>query len=276
MPNLGVFHPQIVHFVIALLVVGVAFRVISLTKIARFTNPAAATLLVAGAVAAILAVSSGQRAHGAVERIPGAREAVEVHEEWGERTRDIFIVVGLIELAIIGIGRRNERGKLAMGLRAASALIGLVGVYAIYETGEHGGDLVYSYAGGVGTRSGDPADVQRLLVAGLYNEAMVARKEGDGARAASLIDQLATLKQGEPGIAFLRVQSMIEDRNQPRQALATLDSIAAAARPEDRFTTFRVQRLRADAYEKLGMPDSAKAINDALQQQMQQFRRGGG
>ena len=50
--------------------------------------------------------------------------------------------------------------------------------------------LVYAYAGGVGIRSGDPADVERLLLAGLYNEAQAERKAGrlnesaaaDGAR----------------------------------------------------------------------------------------------
>jgi hypothetical protein len=32
----------------------------------------------------------------------------------------------------------------------------------LYEAGEHGADLVYGYAGGVGTRYGDTADVTRL------------------------------------------------------------------------------------------------------------------
>ncbi len=271
--DIGVFHPQVVHFVIALLVVGVAFRWISLTPWARFTNPAAVTLIVAGTFAAVVAVSTGQRAHGAVERIPGAREAVEEHEEWGERTRNVFLVVALLEIAAVAgvtLGSRDPNDGSAMGvkaakaLRIASAVVGLIGIGALYEAGEHGGDLVYGYAGGVGTRSGDPADVQRLLVAGLYNEAMVAREAGRHEQAAGLIDQLARLRPEDPSTRFLQLQSLIEDRNQPRQALAALDSMAAAA-GEDRFARFRIQRLRADAYTRLGMDDSAKAITEALQ-----------
>ena len=76
MPNLGAFHPQIVHFVIGLLLVGVAMRIVSLTGRLKFTSPMATTLLLIGTVAAWAAVKSGTDAHGPVERIPGARAAV--------------------------------------------------------------------------------------------------------------------------------------------------------------------------------------------------------
>ncbi len=119
--SLAPLHPQIVHFVIALLFAGLVFRWISLTGRAAFTGPAAAALLLVGAAGAVLAVKSGTDAHGPVERVPGARAAVVEHEEWGERTRNIFLV--------------------------ASALVGLAGAFALYEAGEHGGELVYAYAG---------------------------------------------------------------------------------------------------------------------------------
>src|SRR2546427_6258941 len=99
MPNIGAYHPIIVHFAIALLVIGVIFRWISLTGRAPFTGPAAATLILAGAVAALLAVHSGTDAHGPVERIPGARNAVGEHGEWGQRTPNIFLILGWIRLS---------------------------------------------------------------------------------------------------------------------------------------------------------------------------------
>ena len=70
------YHPQFVHFTIALLVVGVVFRIISLIGRPAFVSPAAVSLLLAGTLAAALAVQSGVAAHGPVERIPGARQAV--------------------------------------------------------------------------------------------------------------------------------------------------------------------------------------------------------
>src|SRR3954465_9004765 len=98
MPNLAPFHPQIVHMVVGLLLVGVAFRIISLTPWFRFTNYAATTLLLAGAVATWLAVKSGTAAPGPVERIPGARALVQEHEEQGHTTRNIFLGVAAIEI----------------------------------------------------------------------------------------------------------------------------------------------------------------------------------
>src|SRR5256885_16016734 len=63
--SLAALHPQIVHFVIALLFVGVLFRCVSLTGRAPFTGPAARVLLLVGTGAAVLAVQSGTAAHRA-------------------------------------------------------------------------------------------------------------------------------------------------------------------------------------------------------------------
>src|SRR6266498_2238671 len=109
MPNLASWHPQIVHFAIVLLAVGVLFRWISLTGRAPFTGPAAAVLLIVGTVAAVLAVQSGTDAHGPVERVPGARAAVMEHEEWGERTRNIFLIVAALEIGAFLVARRAGR-----------------------------------------------------------------------------------------------------------------------------------------------------------------------
>src|SRR2546426_12629456 len=71
----------------------------------------------------------------------------------------------------------------------ASGVVGLMVAVSLYEAAEHGGDLVYGYAGGVGVRSGDPADVARLLVAGLYQQAMLDRRQG---KPADLFNETAT------------------------------------------------------------------------------------
>src|SRR5687767_2409187 len=101
MPNLAANHPQVVHFVIALLLVGVLFRVISLTGRLAFTKHAATVLLILGTIAGGVAVKSGVDAHGPAERIPGARDLVVEHEELGIKTRNVFYVVGGIELVAL-------------------------------------------------------------------------------------------------------------------------------------------------------------------------------
>src|ERR1041384_680094 len=141
MPNIAQFHPQIVHFVIALLIVGVAMRLVSLTGKFRFTIPAAFTLILIGTVAAWLAVKSGTDAHGPVERIPGARAAVMEHEEHGQLALKVFYVVALLEIVALAMAMRENLAKRAYWVYVASALVGLFGAFELYETGEHGGQL---------------------------------------------------------------------------------------------------------------------------------------
>jgi len=169
MPNLAAFHPPIVHFAIALLIMGAAFRWVSLSGRASFTGPAAAVLLLLGTAAAAAAVRSGTQAHGPVERIPGARQAVVEHEEAGEWARNVFLVVAFLEL--VALATRRRRLDVARGALWGSAIVCVFGVGALYKAGDRGGDLVYRYAGGVGTRFTDTSDVNRLYLAGLYQKA---------------------------------------------------------------------------------------------------------
>ena len=256
--TLAALHPQIVHFVIALLFMGVLLRCVSLTGKAAFTGPAAAVLLLVGTVAAVLAVQSGTAAHGPVERVPGARAAVMEHEEWGERTRNIFLVVAALEIAALAPAVSRWRRWVL----AASALVGLGGAVSLYEAADRGGDLVYAYAGGVGIRSGDPADVDRLLVAGLYHEAMLERKQGKPSEAAQLIGQLAQRYPDDTSVRLLAVESLIVDKQDGKAALAALKWFAPGS--DSRFLRFRVGLLRADAFAVAGMPDSARIVLQAM------------
>ena len=256
--SLAPLHPQIVHFVIALLFAGVVFRCIAVTGRAAFTRPAAAVLLLVGTLGAVLAAKSGTDAHGPVERVPGARAAVVEHEEWGERTRNIFLIVAALEIAALIPPAQRWR----KGVHLASALVGLAGAFSLYEAAEHGGELVYAYAGGVGIRSGNPDDVGRLLVAGLYHQAMLERKAGRPAEAAELIGQLAQRLPDDTSARLLTIESLIVDKKEGRAALAALASFPAA--PESRFLRFRVGILRADAFALAGMRDSAKATLEAM------------
>jgi uncharacterized membrane protein len=260
MPSLAAWHPQIVHFVVALLAVGVLFRWISLTGRAAFTGPAAAVLLLAGAAAALLAVHSGLDAHGPVERIPGARAAVVEHEEAGEWARDIFLLVAALEIAALIVARRSA--QVTKGLNVASALVGLLGAGAVYKAADRGGDLVYRYAGGVGTRSGDTADVSRLLLAGLYQAAQQARARHDSAGAAGLFAQLADRFPDDTTVRFLAIESLLRDKGDAKTALAVLSGLQV---PDDN-PRLRLRRdfLKVDAFLATGHADSARATLERL------------
>ena len=203
MPDIAIYHPQIVHFVIALLVIGVIFRVVSLTGRFRFTDHAATTLILIGTLAAWFAVTSGDQAHGPAERIPGARDAVENHEDWGKRTRNLFIVISILEIATLAL-RGSGRKRIGTGTAVASAILGLGGLFLLYETGEHGGEIVYDYAGGAGTRSGDPKHVENLLVAGLYHQTALAVREKRGDEAGRLLAELKLRRPDDRGVRTLQ------------------------------------------------------------------------
>lgn len=258
MPDIAAFHPQIVHFVVALLVVGVLFRLIAFTGKVRFASPVATTLIVLGTLVAVIAVESGTQAHEAAERVPGIRPAVVEHQEWGERTRNVFLVVAAVEL--VGLALKNR--KYRQIAHVVAGVIGIVGLGVLYEAAEHGGTLVYAYAGGVGVRSGAPQDVERLLVAGLYNEAMLDRRQGHAEDAARLFDELARRRPDDPDVQLLRVQSLLEDRNDAQGALAALHEIEVPA--DNRFLHYRYGWVKADVYEAAGFPDSARAALRAL------------
>src|SRR5437762_1818802 len=102
------------------------------------------------------------------------------------------------------------------------SLTGIAGVAAIVKAADRGGDLVYSYAGGVGTRSGDTADVTRLYLAGLYQAAQQARAQHDSAHAAELFVQLERQFPNDTTVRLLAIESLVRDRHDSRTALAAL------------------------------------------------------
>ena len=261
MPTLAQLHPQVVHFAVALLLVGTLFRLVSLSGRFKFTNHAAAALLILGSIAVLVSVKSGDAAHGPVERIPGVRAAVIEHElaaEWVER---IFLGVALLELGALAMVVSPKTQRFAKGALVASALASVWGSTALYRTADLGGQLVYKYAGGPGLRSGEDADVARLLMAGLHAQAQADRRAKKPEDAARLIEEMTRRFPGDTTVQFLRAESQLRDLNDAAGAMATLQGITPAA--DDARFGARKATLMADAWVAMQQPDSAKAVLDA-------------
>jgi uncharacterized membrane protein len=258
MPNIGYYHPIIVHFAVAFLIAGVLMRLASLTGWQRlaFAKSAATVLVLTGTIAALAAARSGTDAHGPAERVPGARSAVVEHEELGERARNIFVLVGLLELVGLAFGERKAARYALLG----SGLVGAVGLFFLYEAAEHGGELVYSYAGGVGVRTGSEEDVSRLLLAGLYHQAQLDRKNGRSEDAAALVALAEARHPGDVEVALMGAESLLLDRKDPQKALDAL----AEMRPEEPRLRARQGLLEADAYVAAGDLGRARARLESL------------
>jgi hypothetical protein len=137
-----------------------------------------------------------------------------------------------------------------------------VAVFFVYETAQQGGTLVYTYAGGVGLRTGDTRDVERLLLAGYYHQVQADRKAGRAAEAAELMAAAAKRFGADIEVRLLAAESLLLDRKDPQGAVAALDAIQVPAAD----TRLRVRRalLQADAHETLGQIERAVAILEPI------------
>lgn len=260
LPGIGTYHPIIVHFAIALLFIGVAFRLVSLTGRFAFTHAAATTLIVLGTLASFAAVKSGTDAHGPAERVPGARTAVVEHEEWGERARNVFVIVSVLELAALALA--SKRHRFARGSAVAAGVVGLVGAFVLYQAASHGGTVVYEYAGGVGVRTGNPADVNRLLIAGVYHQAMQDRQAGRGPAGADLVDVAARRFPDHLELQLMSIEWTTDVRKDPATALQRLDGLLVPQ--EDGRLRARAGLARAAALTAQGNTDGARAVLQTL------------
>jgi uncharacterized membrane protein len=258
--ELAALHPIVVHFALALLVAGVSFRCAWLggellrSRRLEFAGPAACVLLFAGTVAAAVAVKSGELARGDAESVPGAASVVNEHGEWAEWTLRAFVVVSLLEASALTL-RRSTRVRHA--LTAASGVLGLLGLFLVYETGEHGGRIVYSHAGGVGTRTGDPEDVGRLLVAGLYQQSMLDRTEGRTEAAKALLELAAARFPDHLEVQLVLAEFQLEDKQEASLALQTLGRLTVPS--DDAALRLRHGILTVDALLALDRQDEARA-----------------
>jgi uncharacterized membrane protein len=261
MPTLAQLHPQVVHFAIALALVGVLFRLISLTGRLQFTNHAAAVLILIGTGATLVAVQSGDAAHGPVERIPGVRPAVIEHEESAEWTERLFIAVMALEALALGLAAAPSTQRFVRFVHIGAAAIGVVGAASMVRTGHLGGEIVYKYAGGPGLRSGEDADIGNLLLAGLHAQAQADRRAQRPADAARLVEEMVRRFPKDTTVQFLRAESQLRDLQQPAEAMATLNGIGV--RSDDARLAPRRAILAADIWVAMQQPEAAKSELDA-------------
>ena len=146
-------HPAIVHFPIALILIG-ALLAVAAMLIRRWQLPWLATVfLVMGALGAYGAArTGGQQAEMVGEISEPAERILDQHQEWGERTRNIAIAAAILALISASLARFP---KTARGLGVAAAMVAGAAAYSVAETGHYGGLLVYKHGVGINTAAGN-------------------------------------------------------------------------------------------------------------------------
>lgn len=136
-------HPMLVHFPIALLVLGFFAEAAGLALKKKFFSDTALLLLVTGALGAIAAVLSGTYAAGGIEEAGALKQAVETHEGAAELAMWLAVAAAIFRSALVILKRRES------ALRYASAVLFLIAVLAVARAGYYGGELVFRHAAGV-------------------------------------------------------------------------------------------------------------------------------
>jgi|SRR5665647_253902 len=135
-------HAMIIHFPIALLLVGFLSEVISLITKKEFYKRAGLYLLILGALGTISAYLSGNAAGEGIEEGPLAK-AMELHEQAATISLWLTIITAVVYLSIFILKYKKSWARIISVLLFA-ALIG-----AIARTGYLGGQLVYKHGAGV-------------------------------------------------------------------------------------------------------------------------------
>ena len=140
-------HPAVVHFPVALLLLGAPLAVAAVFL--RPLVPATALLLAVAAVGAVVAVQTGQHEKRNEIAVPegAARQVLREHERSGERARNAALPAALLAGAGCISWRRKRVGRL---LLAAAAVCAVGAAWQVAVAGKTGGQLVYDY--GVGLR----------------------------------------------------------------------------------------------------------------------------
>lgn len=154
------FHAMVVHFPIALVIVGFASEIAGVFFKKDFFATAGLYLLTLGAVSAGVAYFSGDLAGDGVSESGALKKALETHEEAAGLALWALAFATAARLALAATGR--YRGAL----KAVSLVLFFIGVLAVGRTGYYGGQLVFNHAAGVQFNlgfefnSGEPSENQ--------------------------------------------------------------------------------------------------------------------
>ncbi len=148
MEFLAKIHPEVIHFPIAFLLGYALFEILGIILKKEFLSKAAHLLLLLGVLGMIAAVLTGNQAKDVAHKISKTGitisfNAINEHENYANTT--LWFFAALLVLRTMAVIKKKFFGLI----KYSFIILSLVGSFLVYETGEHGGSLVYKH--GIGT-----------------------------------------------------------------------------------------------------------------------------
>lgn len=149
LPPWNAIHPLVVHFPVALLAVAPLFLLGALMapRARRALLAMALALAALGTLATFLAVSTGEAAGDAAERVAQAKPTLERHEDLAETLQWVFVGLTAALAGLIGLARPRRTRPLAPGVETGLLALLLAaylgGGLLLATTAHEGGRLVH-------------------------------------------------------------------------------------------------------------------------------------
>ncbi|MFA6234113.1 MAG: DUF2231 domain-containing protein [Bacteroidota bacterium] len=147
-------HPMIVHFPIALTMVGLLFEILGVAIKKEMFSKAGFILLLLGTAGIVAAYFSGDFAGEGVSEAGALGAALETHESAAILAMWLLIATAVVRTTLVVFKKYNGF------LRLLPLTLFLIATAAVARTGYFGGELVYKHAAGVQLDLGFGADAQ--------------------------------------------------------------------------------------------------------------------
>ena len=138
------FHPQLVHFPIAFLLLSFIFDLVGAARNSDKWNQFGGIILLLAIISAFAALQSGESSKETLNPMTeNLQEAVEEHENLASTTFFFILVLGIFR------GWLQLKGMFNSWLRWGYIILIGTGVFMILRVGNLGGKLVYQHGAGV-------------------------------------------------------------------------------------------------------------------------------
>lgn len=151
------FHPMVVHFPLALLSIAFLFDLLTFflpQRLKRWARNSTMSLYAVGALTAVGVYFTGEAAADSVFMPANAQSVLNSHADWALLTVWFYGLYIVLRFLAVWLVNKLHRTKV----QVVFFILSMVGLFLLYQTGDHGAQMVYQYGVGVQTSEEEEED----------------------------------------------------------------------------------------------------------------------